>query len=218
MNVLKNIAISTMAMGTMAVPLLAPAASASRGHAQKPVKPQQCRVIDARQQHLIDHFWFGSNWQVQRFQQLVNRENKLNCVADKTSYDYLNEFGNFESLSTALRYTGLDKTLDSPGQFTVFAPTDDAFAKLPAGLVNGLLTDPAQKSALTNILLYHVVSGASVNADTAKTLTEATMANGTKVNVKVQGGNLFINDSKVILYDIRTTNGVIHVIDTVLVP
>ena len=218
MNALKNIALSTMAMGTMAVPLLAPAASASHGHAQKPAKSQQCRVIDAKQQNIIDHIWFGSNWQVQKFQQLVNRENKLNCAADKTAYDYLNEFGNFESLSTALRYTGLDKTLDSAGQYTVFAPTDDAFAKLPAGLVNSLLTDPAQKSTLTSILLYHVVPGANVNAATAQTLTEATMANGTKVAIKVENGNLFINNSKVVLYDIRTTNGVIHVIDTVLVP
>ena len=217
MNILKKIAISTIALTSVATPMSALAANAHGGKWRNSTV-NRCERIDVKQQNLINHFDFSKQWQVNKFQRLVNRENTKGCVANQSTFDYLNDFGNFDSLAAALTYTGLDKTLDGPGTFTTFAPTDNAFAKLPAGLVNTLLTDPSQKSALTNILTYHVISGASVNAATASTLTEATMVNGAKVNIKSQGGSLFINNSKVVLYDIKTTNGIIHVIDTVLVP
>jgi len=217
MNIIQKIAISTIALGSLAAPMSA-LASSPHGDRAAARNERICSRIDMRQQKLIDRFNFDKPWQVNRFQSLVNRENARACTTTQTSFGYLRDFGNFESLTAALKYTGLDATLNGAGTFTVFAPTDNAFAKLPPSLVNSLLTDPAQKTALTNILLYHVVSGAAVNASTAATLTEATMANGAKVMIKQEAGNLFINDSKVVLYDIKTTNGIIHVLDAVLVP
>ncbi len=175
-------------------------------------------MLSRQQQRLVDRFDFENPWHLQRFQNLTNQKNEVKCMPMQTSYAYLSEFGNFESLTAALNYTGLDKVLDSEGKFTVFAPTDNAFAKLPAGLVNTLLTDPSKKAALTDILLYHVVSGATVPAATAMTLTSATMADGKTITIKMMNGNLFINNSQVVLYDVMTSNGIIHVIDTVLIP
>jgi uncharacterized surface protein with fasciclin (FAS1) repeats len=111
---------------------------------------------------------------------------------------------------------GLVDTLKSEGPFTVFAPTDDAFAKLPAGTVEGLLK-PENKQALTDILLYHVVSGKVMAADVVG-LTSATTVLGKDVAIKVDMGNVYINDAQVIITDIETSNGVIHVIDTVILP
>ena len=123
--------------------------------------------------------------------------------------------GKFKTLVTAVKAAGLVETLKGPGPFTVFAPTDDAFAKLPAGTVEELLKDIP---ALKNVLLYHVVAGAKVGSSVAVTLKEATMANGEKVKIDFDGTDLFINNSKVIMTDVETSNGVIHVIDTVLLP
>ncbi|MEI7819151.1 MAG: fasciclin domain-containing protein [bacterium] len=219
MKLLQKIAISTVALGSVATPLSAVAAEAhGYNHAKWNKQDRQCQSIDMKQQRLLDKFNFEKPWHITRFQQLINKDNAKGCVSTQSTFDYLNDFGNFTSLTTALTYTGLDKTLDGPGQFTTFAPTDNAFAKLPAGLVNSLLTDPALKSTLTDILLYHVVAGAQVDAATAGTLTEATTAGGKTVAIKKINGSLFINDSKVVLYDIKTTNGIVHVIDAVLVP
>lgn len=219
MNILKRIALGTAAMAFVAAPVTVASAQAGHGSWQKNWgQKKQCRIIDKQQQFLIDRFDFHNKWHLNRFQQLVNRENRLNCATNITSYDYLKRFGNFESLVAALEYTNLDDALNSPGKFTVFAPTDNAFAKLPPALVQGLLTDPAQKPALENILKYHVIAGAAVPSSTAVTLTEATMLNGEKVQIKVQNGKLFLNDSQVVIKDVKTSNGVIHVIDTVLVP
>ena len=107
-------------------------------------------------------------------------------------------------------------TLKGEGPFTVFAPTDDAFAALPAGTIDELLK-PENKQKLTDILLYHVVSGKVMAADVVK-LTSATTVLGKDVAVKVDMGNVYINESKVIITDIETSNGVIHVIDAVLLP
>ena len=98
----------------------------------------------------------------------------------------------------------------------MFAPTDDAFAKLPAGTIDELLK-PENKQKLTDILLYHVVSGKVLAADVV-TLTEAETVLGQKVMIKVVDGKVYINDSQVIITDILTSNGVIHVIDAVLLP
>lgn len=125
-------------------------------------------------------------------------------------------FNKFNTLVAAVQAAGLVDTLKGEGPFTVFAPTDEAFAKLPAGTLDNLLK-PANKKQLTDILLYHVVSGRVLAEDVVK-LQRADTALGKPVTIKVQDGKVYINDAQVILTDIKTTNGVIHVIDTVLLP
>jgi transforming growth factor-beta-induced protein len=122
--------------------------------------------------------------------------------------------GRFTTLVAALQAAGLVETLAGEGPFTVFAPTDDAFAKLPAGTVEALLADPEQLKA---ILLYHVVAGKVMAAD-AKMLNEAATVNSQMVKISAEGEMLKINDSQVVLGDIEASNGVIHVIDAVLLP
>jgi uncharacterized surface protein with fasciclin (FAS1) repeats len=124
--------------------------------------------------------------------------------------------GQFRTLAAALDKAGLVATLKGQGPFTVFAPTDAAFAKLPAGTVDSLLK-PENKAQLTAILTYHVVSGKVMAADVAQ-LKEAETVNGKMVNVKADGGSVMINDAKVTAADVAASNGVIHVIDTVIVP
>lgn len=124
--------------------------------------------------------------------------------------------GRFTTLVAAVTAAELVDTLKGEGPFTVFAPTDDAFAKLPAGTVEELVK-PENKQKLTDILLYHVVSGKVMAADVAG-ITSATTVLGKDVAVKVDMGNVYVNDAKVIITDIETSNGVIHVIDTVLLP
>jgi len=124
--------------------------------------------------------------------------------------------GRFTTLVAAVQAAGLVDTLKGEGPFTVFAPTDDAFAALPEGTVANLLL-PENKQALTDILLYHVVSGEVMAADVTA-LTSAPTVLGKDVAVKVDMGNVYINNAKVIITDIETSNGVIHVIDTVLLP
>ena len=128
--------------------------------------------------------------------------------------------GRFTTLVTAVQAAGLVDTLKGAGPFTVFAPTDDAFAKLPAGTVEDLLK-PENLETLKNILLYHVVSGKVMAADvvTLDGKTADTAAEGNSINISVKDGNVFLNDTvQVIITDIETANGVIHVIDTVLLP
>lgn len=126
--------------------------------------------------------------------------------------------GRFTTLVAAIEAAGLVETLKGEGPFTVFAPTDDAFAKLPAGTVEGLLADIP---TLTNILLYHVVSGKVMAADVVGLDGQevATVLEGKSFKVTLKDGNVFLNDNvQVIITDIETYNGVIHVIDTVLLP
>ncbi|MCG2785549.1 MAG: fasciclin domain-containing protein [Anaerolineae bacterium] len=124
--------------------------------------------------------------------------------------------GRFTTLVAAVQAAELVETLKSEGPFTVFAPTDDAFAALPAGTVESLLL-PENKQALTDILLYHVVAGKVMAADVVG-LTSATTVLGEDVTVKVDMGSVYINEAKVIITDIETSNGVIHVIDAVILP
>ena len=124
--------------------------------------------------------------------------------------------GQFKTLAAALTAAGLVDTLKGPGPFTVFAPTDAAFAKLPAGTVENLLK-PENKAQLTAILTYHVVSGKVMAADVVK-LKEAKTVNGKMLQVKVNGSEVIINDAKVTATDIAASNGVIHVIDSVVLP
>jgi len=124
--------------------------------------------------------------------------------------------GSFKTLTAALKAAGLVETLKGKGPFTVFAPTDEAFAKLPAGTVESLL-EPANKQKLTNILTYHVVAGNVKAADVIK-LSSAKTLNGQSVTIKVVGGKVLINGATVVNADIAAKNGTIHVIDTVLMP
>jgi uncharacterized surface protein with fasciclin (FAS1) repeats len=124
--------------------------------------------------------------------------------------------GQFTTLVTALKAAGLVSTLQGPGPFTVFAPTDAAFAKLPAGTVASLLK-PANKKKLAGILTYHVISGNLKAADVA-TMTTAKTVNGQSVAISVNGTTVKINDATVIKADVAASNGTIHVIDTVLMP
>jgi transforming growth factor-beta-induced protein len=124
--------------------------------------------------------------------------------------------GRFKTLVAAVTAAGLVDTLKGAGPFTVFAPTDDAFAKLPAGTVESLLK-PENLEQLKSILLYHVVAGKVMAADVIK-LTSTMTLQGTNVTIKIDGDKVYINDAQVIITDIETLNGVIHVIDTVLIP
>jgi uncharacterized surface protein with fasciclin (FAS1) repeats len=123
------------------------------------------------------------------------------------------EAGTFSSLGVALQAAGLVKTLKEPGPFTVFAPTDEAFAKLPPRTVEGLLKDKAKLAAL---LTYHVVPGKVMAADVAK-LSEARTVQGQTVRLSTTGG-VKVNDANVIETDVVASNGVIHVIDAVITP
>jgi uncharacterized surface protein with fasciclin (FAS1) repeats len=124
------------------------------------------------------------------------------------------EDGRFTTLVAALDAAGLVETLSGEGSFTVFAPTDDAFAALPDGTVEGLLADV---DALTNVLLYHVVDGKVMSIDVVA-LTQAEALQGDSLAVAFDGESVKINDSTVIIPDIEASNGVIHVIDAVLLP
>jgi len=124
--------------------------------------------------------------------------------------------GSFKTLAAALTAAGLVDALKGEGPFTVFAPTDEAFAKLPAGTIEKLL-QPENKATLVSILKYHVVKG-SVKADQVVGLTNATTLNGQRVDIVVKESVVSLDKSKVTKTDIECSNGVIHVIDTVLMP
>lgn len=124
--------------------------------------------------------------------------------------------GSFSTLVVAVKAAGLVDTLKGDGPFTVFAPTDEAFAKLPAGTVENLLKSE-NKDKLTAILTYHVVSGKVMAADVVK-LDSATTVQGQSVNVTTNDGSVMINNANVVMADVKASNGVIHVIDTVLLP
>lgn len=132
-----------------------------------------------------------------------------------TIVDTLVERGNFTTLVAAVQAAGLADTLSAPGELTVFAPTDRAFAKLPAGTVESLL---ANKDALTKVLTNHVVAG-YVDGETAVEVGEAQSLAGNTLNIGYgNDSELYVNDARIKVTDIETSNGVIHVIDAVLVP
>lgn len=123
--------------------------------------------------------------------------------------------GSFKTLVAAVKAAGLVETLQGKGPFTVFAPTDEAFAKLPAGTVEDLLK-PENKDKLVAILTYHVVPGKVMAAD-VKTMMVKTV-NGKELSIKVEDGKVTVNDANVIKTDVAASNGVIHIIDTVILP
>jgi uncharacterized surface protein with fasciclin (FAS1) repeats len=124
------------------------------------------------------------------------------------------EAGSFTTLVAAVEAAGLAETLSGEGPFTVFAPTDEAFAALPEGTVEALLEDIP---ALTAILTYHVVPGAVMSGDLSDDMM-ATTVNGADITVSIDMGTVMINDATVTTADIETSNGVIHVIDSVILP
>ena len=124
--------------------------------------------------------------------------------------------GKFNTLVAALKAAGLVNTLNGKGPFTVFAPSDTAFSKLPAGTVDGLLM-PENKAKLVSILAYHVIPGKVMAGDIAGKKISVKTVQGSKISVDAMYG-VKINDSTVVIADIAATNGVIHVIDKVLIP
>ena len=124
--------------------------------------------------------------------------------------------GKFNTLAAALKAAGLVETLKGEGPFTVFAPTDEAFAKLPAGTVEDLLK-PENKEKLTAVLTYHVVAGKAMAKDVAG-MDSAKTVNGKELKLEAKDGKVKVGDATVTKADIAATNGVIHVIDTVLLP
>lgn len=138
----------------------------------------------------------------------------MDKAAPKDIVDTAVAAGSFKTLAAALEAAGLVDTLKGAGPFTVFAPTDAAFAKLPAGTVEALLKD---KAKLTSILTYHVVAGKVLAADVVK-LDSAKTVNGQSVTIKVMGDTVNVDGATVTAADIEASNGVIHVIDSVLMP
>ena len=133
---------------------------------------------------------------------------------NKTIVEIASENSDFSTLVAAVKAAGLVETLSGTGSFTVFAPTNEAFAKLPQGTVEALLKD---KEKLTKILTYHVVSGKVMASDIVG-LTSAKTVEGSDLTVRVDNGKVMINNANVTTTDIEASNGVIHVIDTVLLP
>ena len=137
-------------------------------------------------------------------------------TASKDIVDTAVAAGEFTTLAKALQAAGLVDTLKGAGPFTVFAPTDAAFAKLPPGTLDDLLK-PENKEKLTKILTYHVVPG-EVTAKQAVKMDEAKTGEGDDVKIMTPGGKVYVNNAQVIKPDVKASNGVIHVFDTVLLP
>jgi uncharacterized surface protein with fasciclin (FAS1) repeats len=137
-------------------------------------------------------------------------------AGQKTVVDIAASNDSFTTLVAALQTAGLVDTLAGPGPFTVFAPTDDAFAKLPPGTVESLLR-PENRDQLRAILTYHVVPGRVAASEVVK-LTSARTVQGSDVAIRVTDGKVTIDGATVMVPDISASNGVIHVIDTVILP
>ena len=125
--------------------------------------------------------------------------------------------GNVKTVVAAVKAAGLAETLSGKGPFTVFAPTDAAFAKLPAGTVE-MLVKPENKEKLVSILTYHVVSGAWKSSDLKEGESMVKSLNGKEIKITKKNGEVWVNDAKVETVDVISSNGVTHVIDTVLMP
>ena len=135
---------------------------------------------------------------------------------DKTIVDVAVDNGSFKTLVAALKAADLVSALQGKGPFTVFAPTDAAFAKLPAGTLDALLKDPKK---LASILTYHVVSGKVMAADVIKgNGAKPATLNGAALDIRVKGGKVYVNGAQVTIADVAASNGVIHVIDAVVLP
>ncbi|HVP52314.1 MAG TPA: fasciclin domain-containing protein [Terriglobales bacterium] len=139
-----------------------------------------------------------------------------NNTGNKDIVDTAVSAGSFQTLARALQAADLVDTMKGPGPFTVFAPTDEAFAKLPAGTLDDLLK-PENKDKLRAILTYHVVAG-KVPSTKVVTLSSVKTVNGQEVKITATGGDVMVDNARVVKADIPAANGVIHVIDAVLLP
>ena len=147
----------------------------------------------------------------------VSRIATAGCgTCDKTVVENAANSADFSTLVAAVKAAGLAETLSGSGPFTVFAPTNAAFEKLPAGTVEKLLK-PENKDQLVKVLTYHVVPGKVMAKDVVK-LTKAKTVEGSDVTIAVSGGSVSVDNAKGIKTDINSSNGVIHVIDTVILP
>lgn len=126
------------------------------------------------------------------------------------------ENGSFKTLVAAVAAAGLVETLSSEGPFTVFAPVDDAFSALPEGTVETLVL-PENKGQLAGILTYHVVAGKVMSTDLSDGMKAKTV-NGEEITIHLNDGKVMVNDAEVVMADVETTNGVIHVINKVIMP
>lgn len=140
----------------------------------------------------------------------------VSSAQDKDIVDTAVSAGSFNTLAAALKAAGLVETLKGPGPFTVFAPTDEAFAKLPKGTLDDLLK-PENKAKLTAILTYHVVPGKVMAADVVK-LKKAKTVEGSDIKITVKDKKVMVDKATVIKTDVMASNGVIHVIDAVMMP
>ena len=148
---------------------------------------------------------------------LLSRTATAGCgTCDKTVVENAVNNADFSTLVAAVKAAGLVETLSGSGPFTVFAPTNEAFKKLPAGTVENLLK-PENKDQLVKVLTYHVVPGKVMAKDVVK-LTKAKTVEGSEVTIAVSGGSVSVDNAKVIKTDIVSSNGVIHVIDAVVIP
>lgn len=154
-------------------------------------------------------FSFGGGWIAEAI-----KDGRLQWLTKRLSLYTVARMTGLSTLTTAVKAAGLKSTVKKEGPFTILAPTNEAFGMLPEGTIPALLNDPA---TLSNILLYHVVPG-NVTSDIVITLTEATMANGQDVEIMFDGTKVMINDATVEVVDIPAKNGVIHIIDGVLLP
>jgi uncharacterized surface protein with fasciclin (FAS1) repeats len=147
---------------------------------------------------------------------MQNGSPNATSAGTKTIVQVAAEAGSFKTLLAAVEAAGLAETLQGAGPFTVFAPNDAAFAKLPAGTLDGLLADKAE---LASILTYHVVSGRVSAADLMKTNgAKPATVNGQSLDIVVAGGKVTVNDANVVTADVAASNGVIHIVDAVLLP
>jgi len=138
----------------------------------------------------------------------------MNSMGKKSIVETAVGSGKFNTLVTAVKAADLVETLSGPGPFTVFAPTDDAFAALPAGTVESLLQN---KEKLQAVLTYHVIAGKVMASDVVN-LKSAKTVNGQDVTIMVKDGTVMVDNAKVVMTDIECSNGVIHVIDAVILP
>ena len=155
------------------------------------------------------YFTIGGGWISKAI-----KDGKLQWLTKRLNLYTVAQLTGLSTLTTAIDAAGLKSTVKKGGTFTILAPTNEAFAALPEGTIPALLQDIP---TLTDILLYHVIAGA-VKSDVVVTLSEATMVNGDKISINFDGTTVMVNDSKVIVVDIPARNGVIHLIDGVLLP
>ncbi|MBS2099322.1 fasciclin domain-containing protein, partial [Carboxylicivirga linearis] len=167
----------------------------------------------------IDHSWYVndiliSDVDIHLKQSVIHRIDGV-LFPTTTVYDIISDSESHTTLEAAIGAAGLDEALMGDGPFTVFAPTDDAFAALPEGTVEALLEDP--EGTLTQILLYHVVGSKAMSTDLSDGDMIVTLQ-GKEVEIKIMDGKVYINDAMVTVADIEADNGVVHVIDAVLLP